>query len=210
MKPRSSIVSFFLLAVLLSACTTDPSLESVVRKLNREAEQAGDSHRYRTAPSGGIEKYAVGPQTQVPERWNFSFDSRSWQLGYQRANPSQAVREYVLSDQSVENWSEKVTSFYAITDISPKIWFERFREDFLRRCPTTRFSFIDESADGVIFEWQHDGCEDQPPQHEIRRHSRGRMGLLSLSYVEKTNQLAREKRNAWILILRSATVRLDV
>jgi hypothetical protein len=210
MKPRGSRVSFFLLVVLLSACTTDPSLESVVRKLNREAEQAGDPYRYRTTPSGGVEKYAVGPQTQAPERWNFSFDSRSWQLGYQRANPSQTVREYVLSDQSIENWSEKVTSFYAITDISPKTWFERFREDFLRRCPTTRFSFIGESADGVIFEWQHDGCEDQPPQHGIRRHSRGRMGLLSLSYVEKTNQLAREKWNAWISILRSATVRLDV
>lgn len=210
MKSRGSIVSFFLLVVLLSACAADPLLESVVRKLNREAEQVGDPYRYRATPGGGVEKYAVGPQTQVPERWNFSFDSRSWQLGHQQATTSQAIREYVLSGESVENWSELVTSFYAIKDISPKISFELFREDFLRRCPTTRFSFIEESAGGVIFEWQHEGCGDQPPQHEIRRHSRGRMGLLSLSFVEKTNQLAREKRNAWLAILRSATVRLDV
>lgn len=129
----------------------------------------------------------------APERWNCNFDSRQWQLGYQAATDSQAIREYVLPGQTVHNWTELVTSQYFARDVSPKALFEQFTLQVSRGCPSLRTSIIEESNDTIIFEWQHDGCQGRPPQHEIRRSSSSHTGVLGLAFVEKTSQLSREK-----------------
>ena len=49
---------------------------------------------------------------EVPERWKFTFDSRQWQLGYQGVTNRESIREYVLQRETVEAWSELVTSFF--------------------------------------------------------------------------------------------------
>lgn len=144
---------------------------------------------------------------EVPERWSFAFDSRQWQLGHQAGNPQKAIREYVLTGETVQNWSELVTSFYSAGDVAPRAVFEQFRHEMSRGCPSLRVSIIEESADTMIFEWQHDGCQGYPAQHEIRRISRSKRGVLSLSFVEKARQLAAEKRTTWISILKAATIR---
>jgi hypothetical protein len=149
-------------------------------------------------------------QAEIPERWVFSFDSREWQVGYQAGNSQRTIREYVLKGQTVENWTELVTSLYMADNVAPRALFEQFRKDLARDCPSLRTSIIEESADTIIFEWQHDGCRGFPAQHEIRRITRGRTGCLTLSFVEKTSQLTAEKRATWIAVLKAASVRPDV
>jgi hypothetical protein len=143
----------------------------------------------------------------VPERWSFILDSRPWQLGYQAADKRYAIREYVLPGQTVQSWSELVTSQYFPEGPEPRALFEQTRQDLARGCPSLQVSVIEETADTVIFEWRHDGCQGYPAQHEIRRISIGRIGTVSLSFVEKTRQLPPDKRADWISILKSATIR---
>ncbi len=149
------------------------------------------------------------PQREVPERWNFILDSRPWQLGYQAADARQAIREYVLPGQTVQSWSELVTSQYFPDGPAPRALFDQTRQDLSRGCPSLQVSVIEETADTIIFEWRHDGCQGHPAQHEIRRISTGRTGTVSLSFVERTRQLAADKQTKWISILKSATIRPD-
>src|SRR5262249_24608410 len=102
----------------------------------------------------GCSTFHTTTTREVPERWSFAFDARPWQLGYQAANGQQTIREYVLSGQPVQNWSELVTSQYLAGKVSPRAVFEQFRHDISRGCPSLRLSVIEESADRILFEWQ--------------------------------------------------------
>ena len=144
----------------------------------------------------------------VSESWRFNFDSRQWELENQGTMRSGGVlANYVLRGQTVHNWTELVsTQYHKGSLVAPNASFEVLRRHLSRDCPSLRMSTIEESTDNIIFEWRHDGCQGHPPQHEIGRLSRGRTGSLSLTYVEKTTQLASEKRSTWISIIRAATI----
>jgi hypothetical protein len=146
-----------------------------------------------------------GPQ-EAPERWKFNFDSRQWQLGYQEATNQGAIREYVLQGQTVEAWSELVTSlFVARNDVSIQDLFGNIKDMLSQGCPSLSLSTIEQSASSIIFEWRHKGCQGFPPQHEIKRIVQDRAGILSLAYAAKTEELSEERRRSWISILRNAT-----
>lgn len=160
-----------------------------------------------------IEKCRLAPSFQhtreVPERWNFAFDSRPWQLVYQAANRQNATREYVLIGQTVHDWSELVSSYYAAGEIPLRAFFEEFRRGLAHDCPSLRVSIIEETADSILFEWRHTGCQGQPAQHEIRRIESVEAGTLMLSFVEKTRELSAEKRATWLAIIKAASVQQD-
>jgi hypothetical protein len=146
---------------------------------------------------------AAAPQGS-PEVWTFKFDSRPWKLGYQAANGEEAIREYVLQGETVEAWSELVTSHSLARVVEPKAVVESMRALQSKDCPSFRSSILEESATSVVFEWQHKGCRGFPSQHEIRRISRSSRGTLFLAYVAKTEKLSEEQRQAWISILKNA------
>lgn len=142
---------------------------------------------------------------EVPERWKFTFDSRSWQLGHQNTDDMASLREYVLQGETVENWSELVSSLLLTTDMAPRALVAVFNERGSKDCPSYRSATLEESATDILFEWRHKGCRGYPAQHELKRITRVERGLLVLSYVMKTEQLPDEKRSAWLAILRAAT-----
>lgn len=155
----------------------------------------------------GAAPCATAADREVLERWDFSFDAHEWQLGYQAANRLQEIREYVLPGETVDGWSELVTSFYSKGLVEPRDAFEQTRNDLSRGCPSFQSAIIEETKDSIFFEWRHDGCQGFPAQHELRRISTGRKGVHSLSFVEKTNELTAEKRDAWVAIISGATIR---
>ena len=116
------------------------------------------------------------------------------------------LREYVLVGQTVENWKELVTSHYFAHGVSLHIYFEQVKAGLSRGCPSLSISVLEESEDTILYEWQHDGCQGYPPQHEIDRATRSGKRTLKLSFVEKTTQLSPEKRNAWLTILKNASI----
>ncbi len=143
---------------------------------------------------------------EAPERWSFRFYGRDWQLGHQAANRQEAVREYVLVGQTVEDWKELVTSHSYAHGVPLRPYFEQVKAGLSQGCPSLRISVLEESEDTIIYEWQHDGCQGYPAQHQLDRASRSGKRMLVLSFVEKTPQLSPEKRTAWLAILKEATI----
>ncbi len=148
----------------------------------------------------------LGQSGSLPERWKFDFDSRPWQVGNQSAADRQEIREYVLAGETVEAWSELVTSFYvAGVEMSVKDVYKNMKTQLSQDCPSLDISVLEKSSASLLFEWSHKGCRGNPSQHEIRKIARGQGGLLFLSYAAKTAKLPDEKRQAWTSILRKAT-----
>ena len=142
----------------------------------------------------------------VPERWTFRFDDRQWELGHQAANRQEAIREYVLAGQTVENWQELVTSHYFAHGVPPRSYFEQLKAGLSPGCPSLSISVLEESEDNILFEWRHNGCQGFPAQHQVERATRSGTMTLVLSFVQKTNELAPEKRGAWLAILKDASI----
>jgi hypothetical protein len=143
---------------------------------------------------------------EVPERWKFSFDTREWHLGHQAANRQEAIREYVVVGQTVDDWKELVTSHYFASGVPLHGYVEQVKAGLSRGCPSLSTSVLEESEDTIIWEWRHEGCQGYPPQHQIDRVSRSGKEMLVLSFVEKTPQLSQEKRTAWLKILQDASI----
>jgi hypothetical protein len=144
--------------------------------------------------------------TEIPERWSFRFDDREWHLGYQAGNRQEAIREYVLVGQTVENWKELVTSHYFAHDVPLSSYFEQVKAGLARGCESLSISVLEESENTMLYEWRHDGCQGYPPQHQLERATRTGKETLVLSFVEKTPQLSPEKRSAWLTILKDASI----
>jgi len=182
-------------------CINHPNAIIVITDAKTGAEIKSES------PYKCPQKYSVEQPAEVPERWIFNFDGRPWQVGYQATNGRLVIREYVLPGETVHTWTELVTSYYELKNISVNAWFEEFTTLMSQRCPSTRFSIIEESNDTIIYEWKHDGCQTEPPQHDIQRLVRGRRGILSLSYIQKTRLLVPETRGVWLSIIRAAEIK---
>jgi hypothetical protein len=204
----ASFIATCLISILLLGGCADPTVSNALRRMNREAEQSGSPYRYRATPDGnGIEKYEFVNHAKTSERWVFGFDSREWYLGFEASTATRTIREYVLTGQTIENWTELVTSLFDAAAGTPKEVFGRFRTDLARDCPSLRISIIEESAESILLEWQHEGCQGFPAQHEIRRITSARGGILTLSFAQKTRQLMPDKRRTWLSIIRAASVR---
>ncbi|MGI0035505.1 MAG: DUF4124 domain-containing protein [Nitrososphaera sp.] len=172
----------------------------------RKAKEVKLPSQVSPAPAE-IEKARQGIENrqEIPERWVFTFDSGAWHVGYQETDGQQAIREYVLQGETVHNWRKLVTSLYVNVDLTPKEFFQRLTQKGAEGCPSLKISVVEETQDMLIFEWGHNGCHAHPPQHEIRRISRSKPGILSLSFAEK-GPLSTENRNTWLSILRNAVV----
>lgn len=199
-----------LLTLLLIGCSPNYGLlENAIRRVNREAAAAGRPDRIRLTPDGRVEKYSLGAISEVNERWIFEFDDRNWRIGYQSSDSKQAIREYVLNGETVDNWTQLVTSHFVVAKESFEAMVKTVTEALKRKCPSSRVSVIEQSHDSVIIEWQSPPCGNEPPQHEIRRLKPVYGGLLSLAYVQKTRELSADRRNSWLSILHLAKVAPD-
>ncbi len=159
--------------------------------------------------AGCLQTTQLATEYAANEPWSFEFDGRNWKLGYSQAVGFQAIREYVLAGESVEGWTELVTSIFAEVNLAPRAQYAQLIDSLSRGCPSLVHSMIEESDDSVLWEWRHEGCQGYPPQHSLTRAARRPMTTASftLTYVAKTGELTPATRERWLAILRSATIR---
>jgi hypothetical protein len=153
--------------------------------------------------------HKVTSRDAVPECWRFKLDSATWQLGYEGEDGDQALREYVPKRQTVNHWTEMVSSVRFKDPVSPQAMYGIIKFGILLGCSSAHVSVIEETDDSILFEWWQDDCGGNPAQHEIRRICAGARGTYSLSYVQKTHQMSSVERDRWISIIKAARVRPD-
>jgi hypothetical protein len=133
------------------------------------------------------------------------FDGRVWKLGYTATQGDQTLWEYVLSGETVENWSELITvqSFTGSQgSTAPVELMRRVRDLTLRDCPDQMWNPIRESETEVLYESRQEGCQvpfDSDDQYEIRIIKKGLLGLHSIGYGNKRQpHLPEMERSEWI------------
>ena len=148
-----------------------------------------------------------GQTKALPQYWQFTLDGRNWVAANKAGDAKKNIHEYILEGESLTNWSEMVTSHYEARPVAPKALFEQMKKGLSKDCATLQIGIIQESADDLVFEWRHNGCNGYPAQHEIRRIVRTKRGTLMLSYVRKTERLTDEEFSRWLAIIQTAEPR---
>jgi hypothetical protein len=139
------------------------------------------------------------------EFWDFRFDGREWQLVHQEANSTASIREYVLEGQTVEKWTELVTS----QKMSTRMTVEDYFENIMRRnpnCPSMKVSVIDQKPGTIIFKGKHGACGGFEPGEYLQRISQIDSGILHLTFAQK-DRLTHENLRNWTEILKQAESR---
>jgi hypothetical protein len=133
------------------------------------------------------------------------FDDRVWKLGHTAAQGDQTVWEYILSDETVENWSEIITvqSFTGSQgSTAPVDAMRRVRDLTLHDCPDAMWNPIRESETEVLFEWREESCQgpvDSDDQYGISRIIQGSLGSHVVGYGNKRQPyLPETERSEWI------------
>lgn len=145
----------------------------------------------------------------VVEPWIFTFDERVWEIGHQQDARDQRIIEYVLKGESVESWSELVTSLTTGLPEGVTIddYLEQIKSGLSQDCPSLEWDIVKRDTNSAILEWRHKGCHSFPPQDNILRVDKIRNNIYTLSYVMKIDKLSDDKRERWLAIIESATLK---
>ena len=130
------------------------------------------------------------------------FDGRLWAVGHQDRNDAQVLTEWVLPDQTVQNWRELVTSQVFLKPVPVAALVERLRRSLMQGCPSLIWNIIKQDETTIVYEWRDSGCGGYEAQHELGRVTIEGYGLYRLAYAVKTRTaLPAEQRQTWLNIL---------
>lgn len=159
----------------------------------------------------------------TPERWKFRPDSRQWELVYQigcyqkicqYSSPNmmnRTTRWYVPMGQTVDEWTEKLTSdFYTVPkSASLARWQQSSIAAISKDCPSLAMKTLLKTSDTIIFEYSHSACKGFPAQYELKRLARTGSGVLVLAYTKIGNPPVGKDHDKWVVAISNARVRSD-
>jgi hypothetical protein len=139
----------------------------------------------------------------------FSFDGREWKLDWWNQNAKQPMLEYVLKSETVDNWTEMVTSQFfpgLQSKFSPSQFMSITIEELTKRGFQPKVRIISQSPQSVLFEWQ---IVNHPVenQYELQKIVAEPHGLHLIHYASRPT-VTQERRTAWEKILSQATPKL--
>lgn len=142
----------------------------------------------------------------LSENNKFSFDGRAWNLDWWNQDTTRPMLEYVLKPETVNNWTEMVTSQFfpgLQSKLSPSQLMAITIEELHKRGFNPKVNLISQSAQSVLFEWK---IENHPSenQYELQRIISEPKGLHLLHYASRP-VVNEDKRVAWVKILSKAT-----
>jgi hypothetical protein len=155
--------------------------------------------------------FILNPYSVLPdETMDLIFDGRAWKNGYEAHNSAQAITEYVLEGETVENWTELVTAHRFLglqSQVTLKSFMEIMQKDLYRTCPSTRWEIISESPEDLIYSWQLMNCAGQDNQYEIARLILGRTAVHLIRYTHKAPMLDSRRYEIWLALLKNAELK---
>lgn len=136
----------------------------------------------------------------------FSFDGRAWKLDWWNQNPKQPMLEYVLTSETVDTWTEMVTSQFfpgLQSKLSPQQFMQLMMAEMVKRGFQPTVKIISQSPSSILFEWK---LENQPTenQDELQSIIADPKGLHVIHYASRPT-MASDRRTSWIKILSHAT-----
>ena len=137
-----------------------------------------------------------------------TFDQRTWSVGYNASDATQHITEYVIQPETVDSWSELVTS-QVFSDPKHRLELaslaKLIRSGFEADCRNFKWTILEESKSSILYEWSHDGCASYPPQYEVSRIFFCKKGVCHWAYASKLTPLEEAKRESWRKIISNLT-----
>ena len=131
-------------------------------------------------------------------------DERGWRLGHRAVAGNQLILEYVLSGETVENWSELITvqAFPGLQETTtPEELMFAAKTPTLADCPDAMWNVLRQSDDEIVFEWRMENCTgpyDSDDQYEVSKIIRHPLALHRVAYTTKRQpHLPEQERSAW-------------
>ncbi len=142
------------------------------------------------------------------EKNTFGFDGRHWRLGWWNQQASQPMLEYVVGSETVEGWTELVTSQF-FPDLQKRLTPGQFMtvamEEMVKQGFQPKLHIIAKSPESILYEWNIDNHPVEN-QHELQRIFVGPNGLHVLHYCSRPT-MTEEHRAVWLKILSQAKVK---
>ena len=147
-----------------------------------------------------------GAAQAPPERWRFTLGDGEWKLVQPDMDAPAGEQIYVRPGENAYFWTERITSGYKVGGASLDDYAKAFTDELLERCRPLKVSPVMHSPASVIFQWEGD-CRVVGPQFEYRRVASVRSGVHYLAYASKPSRLTPEKKEAWLAVIRNATLK---
>ncbi len=117
-----------------------------------------------------------GDRSEATERFRFQFDGRAWPEGHRGADHIQSIVEYAPLGQTVQKWTELVTTqrLYnlAAKEVSSKQFVNTMRDKLNQSGIENQWRILRDGERNVLYEWTTPGGNGREAQNEIaaRRH----------------------------------------
>lgn len=138
----------------------------------------------------------------------FDKDGRQWKEGFQQTFPDKSIIEYVLSNESVANWSELVTvQMFSDVPDNAEAFYNRFMELLKQNVGANlQTKVLSKEPDSVLGEWWIKGL-GQSDQHEIVRVFKTGNDIVVAHYVVKNLDEMPKHKAIWEEILKNLKVK---
>lgn len=130
--------------------------------------------------------------------WDASLPAQEgWHIGHKDIRDDAYVLEWVAGDDTVQDWSQRVTFSYEAT---PQAQF-RPRVDAIlatlqQDCPSFQHQFLDEQDTSLVVAFSDAGCDGYPARKVIARYMYEGGGLLGLQYAHYPEKIQPDM-DAW-------------
>lgn len=156
--------------------------------------------------------------TTPREYISYKVPDANWHVGFDKKYPEiYGITEYVRKGETVENWTELITSQSFASPkssdsrMSPEDKLEELKQIREKHCPgSTDWNIIDKNEKRILYEGKIGPCLGWPNQHEIALLIYGKYNLFRIAYGAKVIELRPEIRAEWIETLLEATVITNV
>jgi hypothetical protein len=133
-----------------------------------------------------------------------------WKLGYHEENPKYDIAEYVIENQTIDNWLQMFTYQKFKVAYPAGLLLVNFADQQIAELKKRKYDLVytvhSSSADDAIIEFQIKSPVDQQ-QDEIQRLVKGDKEFYILHYVSKKMDMGDVERNKWIAILKGLNVK---
>ncbi|QDT44523.1 Tetratricopeptide repeat protein [Gimesia alba] len=130
-----------------------------------------------------------------------------WREGYRLMNATNALTEYVLPEEAVQNYKQMFSTqrlFKLGEQLTAKEMMNRMKALVEQSYEVEEWNVIQDGDDDILYEWRVAKSDKTPAQHEINRMVRGKRDMHRLAYVTRKLPLSEEDRRQWIERLKSA------
>lgn len=166
-----------------------------------------ESEESTTKPSiEGVE----GQYTPILQKINFAIDERQWKLDYYDETQGNFIAEFVLSGETVENWSELYSLQYFEGNMQ-QLSKEKYTELFQQSLDQTvqgdfMFNILEKDTHSIYYEFTVANDPIQDTQHEVGRIFAYGNDLYIARYTIIGDPLETSIRDQWVERLKDVTI----